>query len=325
LLDDYEVIAARAFDEPYLGELRDHVRVCGDHFESHGDPRGTLIALGEARYDATGVRARELQREIDQHVVTFHESELGTAARLFAKPRTCVVEWRCGRMYAAHLDTRYAAPDGRERGNLAYDLLRAPAARWLRRLTIRIRQDVDLDAVLGWIRAVDPRPPLEELLVLREVRPRRLDYRQSAALTLASLYPRLYLYAQLDAIIAIQPMENRDGTRLLPHIHAVAAPLDVHGRTLLGRALQSPEPGVREAALQQVALLGDHAEVFVDLLARLLQPQIGMTQLPILACLAAIGPVARRALPVLVKMPGRTRHYDQDTRRAAGRLVASLR
>jgi len=47
-------------------------------------------------------------------------------------------------------------------------------------------------------------------------------------------------------------------------------------------------------------------------------------QLPVLGCLAAMGPAARRARPVVAAIPGRAHRYDQETRRAAGAVLAAL-
>src|ERR1041384_4060905 len=94
MIDDYTQVVGRAFVEPYTPDLRALVRVCGDHFEQHGDPRGTLIALGEARFDAHGRAGYNLQYEVDQHVLAHHVAELGDAAPLVRTSRTLALEWR---------------------------------------------------------------------------------------------------------------------------------------------------------------------------------------------------------------------------------------
>jgi len=316
VLDDYVQVTTRAFEEPYTDEIRALVRVCGDHFEQHGDPRGTLIALGEARYDVDGKRAHELQYEIDQHVLAHHEAELGPLAPFVRKPRTCVLEWRCGQLYGAWLDTRHL--EITERSEAIDALMEAPATKTLRKLAIRVRQNADVDHALGLVRARSVVPPLEQLLVLREVRPR--------SLALSSLafpqFDRLYLLAERDQIIPLA-LEHLVG-RAVTLINRAEAPLDVHDRRLLGRALTYPDASVREAAFDKVAELGPHAAMFVDVLALLLRPGL-LAPLPIIACLAKMGRAARRALPALLQIPGRTTHYDADTRRAAGKLIASLR
>jgi hypothetical protein len=319
VLDDYAQVTARAFDEPYVDDLRALVRVCGDHFEQHGDPRGTLIALGEAHYDTRGKRAHELQYEIDQHVLVHHEAELGPLAPFVRKPRTCVLEWRCGQLYSAWLDTRHLHPN--EFTDAVEAVLGAPASKTLRRLTIRVRQDQNATSVGHLIRASWPKPQqLEHISILREVRPRRHGGR--APIELAKANERLYFYAQGDAIYGL-PLDF-DGPRAITELNTLATPLDQSDRIFLGRALTHHEPAFREAAIDKIA---EHAGAQeVDLIALLLRPgMLGVAPLPLLACLRAMGTAARRALPVLVQIPGRTHHYDVETRRAAGKLIASLR
>lgn len=315
MIDDYAAIVARAFDEPYLDELRALVRVCGDHFEQHGDPRGTLIALAEAHHDATGGRVHELQRELDAHVLAHHEGELGAElAALVRRPHTCMLGWRCGQLHHATLDVRRLA---RADAPLALAaLLHAPAATTLRRLSVRVRQERDVGWASGIVFDHPARPPLEHLAILREVRPRQLGRSSALAAQLATRYPHLHYYAEGDGVCALPIAEPS-------RITGVTAPLDAGARTLLGRALTGDLPA-RERALATLARLGPHGAVFVELLALLLQPGLATPRPPILAVLRAMGPAARAALPVLVRIPGRTAHYDVETRRAAGGLIATL-
>ncbi len=325
MIDDYLVVSGRAFEEPYLDDLRALVRVCGDHFEHHGDPRGTLIALGEARYDATGPRAHELQSAIDAHVLVHHDNELGALADLVRKPRTCVLEWRCGQLFGASLDTRHL--ERSEIASAVRSLLYAPAAYTLRRLTVRARTDRDVETVVSAVRdRTEPRPPLEHVELLREIRPRRLGgWETSSAAAIRQRYPRLCFYAERDAVYSMLVDLPMRPEQLAEQIRAVEAPLDIDARVVLGRALTMPEAATRAAALAKIEQLGEHAAWFVDILAILLQPGVVAPQLPIVTALRAIGRVARRALPVLVQIPGRTKYYDLETRRAAGQLVAAMR
>jgi hypothetical protein len=324
VLDDYAAVVARAFAEPYTDELRALVRVCGDHFEHHGDPRGTLIALGEARHDATDRRARELQNSIDAHVLAYHQAELGGLADYVKQPRTCVLTWRCGQLFAAAIDARRLDTPA----DVIPTLLAAPAARTLRRLTVRMRGDGLVGRAVLALREAPAlqRPPLEHALILREVRPRRLgNWSASQGNLVAHAYPQLHLYAERDTIFSLIVEDlPHDGPKLALKIHAIAAPLDDDARRLIGRALTSPEPIVRDAACDKLAQLGAHGAFFVDQLALLLQPGL-VAPVPILRALAAMGPAARAALPVLVQLAGRAAHYDADARRAAGKLVSALR
>ena len=322
MIDAYPEVVARAFDEPYTPDLRALVRVCGDHLEQHGEPRGTLIALGEARFDARGREGHALQREVDQHVLAFHGYELGDAVALVA-PRTLTLAWRCGQLFGAHLDTRRLGRDQVARATRK--LLEAPAAATLRRLTVRVRQDRDLDAVLGVLRERTWRMPLEHLLVLTAVRPRGLAGWGSGH-AVGVQFPRLFCFAQGDAFYTLAPNDAPGAARkLVGHLRAIAAPLDDGTRTLLGRALTHADAIVREAALEHVADLGEPAGIYVELLALLLQPGVSETPEAVVAALRAIGKTARPALDVLVRVVGRTKHYDTATRKAAGSLVAFLR
>jgi hypothetical protein len=323
VIDDYEIVSARAFAEPYLDELRALVRVCGDHFESHGDPRGTLIALGEARYDATGKRAHELQDAIDAHVLAHHAAEIAGIEDMVRAPRKCTLEWRAGRIYGAHLDLRRVT-----HGEVTVRaLLAAPAARWLRRLVVRVRQDRHIAGAADALRWHEPAAPIEELFVLREVRPRRFaGWEASSAPWLGAHFPTLYVYGERDALYSLMPAgQPYEPGRLVRELAACTAPLDAFERRLIGRSLTSPEASVREAALDWLARHPDDAVVFVDLLGLLLQPGVLAPQLPVLACLRALGRRAHRVLPVLTRMPGRTAHYDRATRSDAGALLAALR
>jgi len=323
VIDDYDVVSARAFAEPYLDELRALVRVCGDHFETHGDPRGTLIALGEARHDATGKRAYELQDAIDAHVLVHHRAEIAGIEDVLGVRRTCTLEWRAGKIYGAQLDLRRVT----HTEVTVRALLAAPAARWLRRLVVRVRQDRHIAGVADAMRWHEPAAPLEELYILREVRPRRFaGWESSSAPWLGAHFPTLYAYAERDAIYSLMPADQPyEAARLVRDVLACTAPLDPFERRLIGRSLTSPEASVRAAALDWLGRHPDDATVFVDLLALLLQPGVLAPQLPVLACLRALGRRARRALPVLTRMPGRTNHYDRATRSDAGALLATLR
>src|SRR5262245_36955294 len=76
MIDEYHQLAARAFDEPYAGELRQRLVVCADALQAAGDPLGTLIALGDALHDATGARASDLRQAIDHHARAHYAAEL---------------------------------------------------------------------------------------------------------------------------------------------------------------------------------------------------------------------------------------------------------
>jgi hypothetical protein len=319
VLDDYEVVAARAFAEPYAEELRALVRVCGDHFEQHGDPRGTLIALGEARYDATGARAHELQIALDSHVLAHHAGELGALVDVLRAQRF-TLDWRAGLIFGARLDVRrFETAEVRRYLNA---LLTAPAARALRRLVVRVSRDRDIAEAHATLQHHEPRPPLEHVSILKQVRPRRLagwETSGGAALGQAR-YPLLHFYAQDEGIYALMP----HGVPVERALADLASPLDDADRTALGRALTSPDALVRETALTWLAAHPHDAVGFLDLLALLLQPNMMTPQLPVLGCMAAMGRAARRARPVIAAIPGRAHRYDRETRRAAGAVLAAL-
>ena len=65
--------------------------------------------------------------------------------------------------------------------------------------------------------------------------------------------------------------------------------------------------------------------MFVEMLMMLLAPGIVKPQAPIAACLPTLGDRARIALPLLATNTGRVKHYDAETRRAAGIAIAALR
>jgi hypothetical protein len=324
MIDDYTQVVGRAFVEPYTPDLRALVRVCGDHFEQHGDPRGTLIALGEARFDARGRAGHLLQYEVDQHVLAHHADELGDAAALVRTARTLVLEWRCGQLFGARLDTRRL---GRDRLVPAVrDLVGAPAARTLRRLAIRVRMDRDVGDVLGVLNERYWPCPLEHLLVLTSVRPQRIGGWGGNALALGTRFPNLFCHAQSTAFYTAMPTElPQANARIIGQLRVITAPLAAASRTLLGRCLTHPEAAVRAAALARVTDLGEHAAIYVELLAMLLQPNVIDTPALVVAALRAMGRAARPALDVLERVPGRTQYYDVETRKAAGSLLASLR
>lgn len=324
MIDDYTAVVGRAFVEPYTPDLRALVRVCGDHFEQHGDPRGTLIALGEARFDARGREGYQLQHEVDQHVLAHHAGELGDAAPLVRTARTLALEWRCGQLFGARLDTRRLGRDNARKA--VRDLLNAPAAGTLRRLAIRVRQARDVDDAVGVLNEYDWPVPLEHLLVLTSVRPLALGGWGGNALTLAARFPNLFAYAQNTSFYTLLPNElPQHYAKTITKVRAITAPLDTHTRILLGRCLTHPDPIVRRAALEHVTDLGEHAAIYVELLAMLLQPNVLDTPGDVVAALRAMGRAARPALDVLVRVPGRVKYYDTETRKAAGSLVASLR
>lgn len=322
MIDDYQQVVTRAFVEPYTPELRALVRVCGDHFEQTGDPRGTLIALGEARFDARGREGYRLQRAIDQHVLDFHAHELGDATAWVRTARTLALEWRCGQVFGARFDLRRIARD--QHRDAVRALMSAPAAATLRRLTVRVRRRQELDAVLGvlWERAWPA--PLEHLFVLTAVRPRRLG--GFGGTTVLGAFPRLFAYAHGDVVHSLMPNDlPHDAPRIIAQLADIATPLDETTRALLGRCLTHADPNVRLAALDRAGELGEAAAIYVELLALLLQPGVFDVPEAVVAALRAIGPAARPALDVLVRVPGRVTHYDLATRKAAGALVASLR
>jgi hypothetical protein len=323
MIDDYTQVVGRAFVEPYTPDLRALVRVCGDHFEQHGDPRGTLIALGEARFDARGREGHLLQYEVDQHVLAHHVDELGDAAPLVRTARTLALEWRCGQLFGARLDTRRLGRDNLRK--VVRDVVNAPAAGTLRRLAIRVRQDRDVDDAIGVLNERDWPCPLEHLLVLTSVRPQRLGGWGGNALTLAMRFPNLFCYAQGTAFYTQMPNELPYAVpRIIGELRAITKPLDVNTRTFLGRCLTYPDAVVRTAALDHVTDLGEHAAIYVELLAMLLQPNVIDTPLLVVEALRAMGRAAHPALDVLLRVPGRVKHYDTETRKAAGSLVASL-
>jgi len=318
---DYYALAMRSLDEPLQGEDRDAIRVWADYLQNAGDPTGMLIALEHGIVDQPS-RRRELEREIKLHLAAHGRPLLGKLWPIVANAkRELELEWRSGMVRAVFVDLRYGP-------HILEPLIASQLPRLLRRLEVRVRRIASVDDVSGML-AKARLPAIEELVVMPGVRPTRINMppyhvrgRHLRVERLAETFDTLRLLVVDDSIVPLR-MDRP------PAALSGAVPSDRVQRKLLGRSLTSANPTLRVAAIARVKALGPAAAVYVDTLLLLLAPRIEAdTPVPqdkVIDALAAIGLHARRALPQLATITGRPDHYDEATRKAAGRAIEALR
>jgi hypothetical protein len=316
----YEQLALRSFDHPLDADEQEAMRVWGDALESAGDPRGALITIEYAIRDRPE-RRHELGRAINEHLVEHASEWISAIAPLTRVSRALELEFRSGLLYGAFLDTRRTKETRDKPADAVQRILGAPAAKTLRRLHVRVRQLARVREVLELLaQKKGHKLPLEEIVVRFGVRATRLGrpyvHSQFAdERSLPSVYPGLR-HLEIGDCLASLPFGET---------HVVNAPSDPVARTYLGRALGQVEPNVRAAAIARLAAHGRAGFMFRDTLLALLGPGMPAPQAGIAACLARCGEHARSAIRPLAIVTGRTKHYDVDTRRAAGVALAALR
>jgi hypothetical protein len=324
---DYDALAARAFDEPYDGELLTALRVCGDALEQAGDPRGPLIALEHAVLEAESpARARELRRALHAYAFGGGAALLGPAAAPESFAGELELEWRAGKIYGAAVECRYL--DRKEHPiratELVNHLLDAPGAYDLRRLRVRVSQNRNCEEVMAAIHGRDRRPPLEEIEVGAGPRPRRISWGNTSAML--DKYPDLYFLAHRDQIRPLAPADElaRPAAQRAVEVEAIGPPTEPRARAILGRALCSHDEVLRGAALRRIAAIGPPARGFAYVMTRLLAPGIQLAGAPIIEALCALAPSRELAL-ICGRISSRDQHYDVETRRAAGAAAARIR
>ncbi|MCG8425357.1 MAG: hypothetical protein MJE77_46345 [Proteobacteria bacterium] len=361
----YHDCVMRLYDAPGDPEVRDAMLVFGDVLQTEGDPRGELVALGDALSQArrAGDRAlqKELQTSIDSHIDTHRRDLLGPLDWLRQFERAIALEWRGGYIYAARLDIRHVREEWPEfePEELVGMLLASPSARFMRRLAVRVRRHGDVvrvarllaDTQDGSSRISPHTPPLEELIIGPSPRPRRLVKREATDRPLMGFrysgnavshlqlnrlvepYPGLYMLS-LDDLVSPLPMGKMTPEKVASiRAMAGAEPGNIVynrvRRTALGRALWAYEPHIRKAALDVIAKLGEFAAGFLPSLELMLRPRFMARQVAVINCLSTMGATSSSAVPTLLGMTGRVRHYDAETRSAAGsaaaRILAQLR
>ena len=313
----FAALAARSFDEPLGADERATLQVWGDALEAAGDPRGPLISmeLGQGVQRPT----RALRRAMLEYVVTQGRGLLGELAPLALYKRAVELDWRSGLLYGAFLDTRYVGPHAQLTPvQLVHQLLAAPAAATLRRLHVRVGSEEKAMAVLAALDGVKRPPPLEQLLVLSEKRPHWMSRQTPLARypEIARTYPDLHLFAASYLFVELPVAPEVMIAQLDPRI--------LEDRVALGRALMRIAEPSWAPTLARLAALGPRAFMFLETLMMLLAPGLIKPQAAVVECLAALGPAAGGALPLLARITGRTEHYDLATRRAAGRAIAAL-
>lgn len=339
-LADYEQLAARSFDEPHDRELRAAVLVCADALSQEGDPRGPLIVMEHALRDADHRRAVELRRAIHEYAAGEGAALLGAAAPLMHARRTLALDWRSGRLFGMTIDARYLPRTSKiSPGELVRRALLAPAASYLRRLRVRVRDQEDSRSISEMLRLHPRPPPLEELELYIDAWPRRMV--STSTTFLQDALPHLYFAVSEHATLSLAPegvLHRNPATeidRYLPELASCAAPTTSQpARTFLGRCVTHGNPELRVAALERVAQLGPRAQVFEHALCTLLQPGIAGPPVggnttsaphpPLVRALVAIRP-SRRGVEVLAKIASRPEVYDAETRKLAGSAVAMFR
>ena len=320
---DFYALMQRSLDLPLQGDDRDAIRVWADWLQETGDPTGMLIALEHAIIDQPS-RRRELERAIKLHLIEHGKPLLGAqlGSIVTTAKRELELEWRSGIVRAIFLDLRYAA-------HLLETVLASQLARQLRRLELRVRRTSSV-AEVARVVSNARLPAIEELVVMPGVRPRQLAAPVYPPHQLAEAFDTLRLLVVDDAIVPLRVERP-------PAVVSRAVPSDRIQRQLLGRCLTCGDAERRAAALERVEALGPAAAVYVDTLLLLLAPRIttalaapvrGVAAVPqdkVIDALAAIGLYARGALPVLATITGCPDHYDESTRKAAGRAIEVLR
>jgi hypothetical protein len=323
-LTDYEELSARSFDEHHDPELRAAVQVCADALAQIDDPRGPLISFEYALADAKDRRrAIELRRAMHAHAKAHAKELFGEgAAPMLAQDRALGCEWRSGMLYGLYIDARHVPARAKlTAGQLVNIVIKAPVARHLRRLRVRVRSEGDVSNVIDMLAKQKRRLPLEELEVGRQVWPSGHQNSQPPRFSeLVDSYPNLYYFAFRDAIIPLCATNKVSVADLL----LADEPTSAAPRRFLGRALTSGDEKLRAAALQRIAALGPTAGVFSRVLGILLMPRVTEPQIPIIEALRALGPSREHHL-LLSKISSRTEQYDELVRKAAGAAAAALR
>ncbi len=331
-LSDYELLAARSFEEPGNHELRAEILVCGDALSQQGDPRGPLITMEHALHDADGRRAVELRKAIHEHAATEGSSLLGSAASLMHAHRTLSLDWRSGKIYGMSIDARYLPRKSKiSAGELVRQAIQSPAANDLRRLRVRVRSEEDTRSIVNMLAPrVKRQLPLEELDIYTNAWPARMT--PTTQTVLQETYPRLYYVVHENRTISLPPMGvlHRDVERYIPDVESCDPPTTPEARAFLGRCLTHANRELRVAALERIVQLRSKAKVYERVLCTLLQPGIAgpsivgtvtsEPHLPIVQALVAIGP-SRATRRMLDKVASRPQYYDAETRSAAGKAT----
>ena len=327
-LADYELLAARSFEEPHDADLRAAVLVCADALSQEGDPRGPLIAMEHALRDADPKRAIELRKAIHEHAATEASALLGGAALLLTANRTLVLDWRSGKLYGMTVDARYLPGTPKiSAGGFVKQALAAPAAVDLRRLRVRVRNAEETRSIVDMLAKQERPPPLEELVLYTTVWPQHMS--RTPQLVLEERYPNLYYVVFETRTLSLPP----HGMLLhgpADHISAVAScapPTTAPARAFLGRCLTNAHVELRLAALARVKQLGPQANVYEQVLCTLLQPGVATRPtdssaplLPLVEALIAVRP-SRAGRDMLGKIASRPEYYDAAVRSLAGKAT----
>lgn len=329
-LDDYELLAARSFEEPHDADLRASVLVCADALGQAGDPRGPLIAMEHALHDADHKRAVELRKAMHEYASGEGSVLLGAAAGLMLAGRTLALEWRSGQLYGMSIDARYQPRRSSIKvGDLVKQALAAPVATQLRRLRVRVRAPEETRSVVDMLAGHSRPPPLEELLIYTaSVWPQELTHPPTDLLQ--KQLPHLYYAVHETRVLSLQPRNVRhaDLATYIPELEDCDPPTTPAARAFLGRCLTGGHRALRLAALARIKQLGPRARVFEHLLCALLQPLIASRPgdqgsgptLPIVEALVATRP-SRAARAQLEALASRPESYDLETRKLAGKAT----
>ncbi len=275
-LADYELLAARSFEEPHDRDLRASVLVCADALSQEGDPRGPLIAMEHALHDADHKRTVLLRKAMHEHASTEGSALLGSAASLMFAGRTLTLDWRSGRIYGMSVDARYLPRKSKtSTGDLVRQALGAPAAADLRRLRVRVRSAEEVRSIVDMLALHKRPPPLEELvLYTTSVWPQRMTIIVQALLQ--ERLPHLYYVVHEARMLSLPPrgVVHQHLERYLREIEGCDPPTTPVARAFLGRCLTSAHQELRLTALTRVKQLGPEAKVFEHVLCVLLQPRI---------------------------------------------------
>ncbi len=328
-LADYELLAARSFEEPHDRDLRASVLVCADALSQEGDPRGPLIAMEHALRDADHKRAALLRKAIHEHASTDGSALLGSASPLMFAGRTLVLDWRSGKLYGMAVDARYLPRKSKiSAGALVKQAIGAPAATDLRRLRVRVRNADETRSIVDMLAQHQQPPPLEELVLYTSVWPQQMAQSQQALLQ--DRYPHLYYAVQGMGVMSLPPMGilHRDLDRYISDVESCDPPTTAPARAFLGRCVTSCSRELRLAACARIKQFGRKAKVYEQVLCTLLQPGVATRTddassaplLPIVEALVAIRP-ARATRRMLDKIASRPEYYPADVRSIAGKAT----
>jgi hypothetical protein len=327
-LADYELLAARSFEEPYDADLRASVLVCADALSQEGDPRGPLIAMEHALRDADHARAIELRKAMHEHAATEASALLGSAASLMSAHRTLELDWRSGKLYGMTVDARYRPGASKVSvGAFVKQAIGAPAAADLRRLRVRIRTAEERRSIVDMLAAYHRPPPLEELVLYTTVWPQRML--RTPQLVLQERYPHLYYVVYETRTQSLPPrgMLLHDPADYLPDVAQCDPPVTPSARAFLGRCLTNGHRELRLAALARIQQLGPQAKVYEQVLSTLLQPGVATDPtessaplLPIALALVAVRP-SRATRRMLDRIASRPESYDAAVRSVAGKAT----